>query len=214
MAEANPGSNITLFTGDDRRFQPSLFAFMLQYMLRSVVSTSQSLTFVSDREKGLKKSVIEVFENAHHGYSLHRLLESFKKNLKGPFHGDGKGSLPINFVAAAHAVRLDGFKTSTDQIRRVSSQAYDWVLQIEPECWTNALFKGEHYNHVTSDVAETYIKWIEEVRELPIARKIEVLSCKLMELINTRRTDSSTWPTKLTPSKEEKLRQVHGLIFI
>ncbi|VVA10829.1 PREDICTED: MuDR family transposase [Prunus dulcis] len=252
MAEANPGSNIMLFTvmigdfnngcrpiifldatslkskyhetffaataldGDDGVF-PVAFAIVdvenddnwrwFLEQLRSVVSTSQSLTFVSDREKGLKKSVIEVFENAHHGYSLHRLLESFKKNLKGPFHGDGKGLLPINFVAAAHAVRLDGFKTSTDQIRRVSSQAYDWVLQIEPECWTNALFKGEHYNHVTSDVAETYIKWIEEVRELPIAQKIEVLSCKLMELINTRRTDSSTWPTKLTPSKEEKLRQ-------
>ena len=44
MAEANPGSNITLFTGDDRRFQPSLFAFMLQYMVfRMVVAPLFSL---------------------------------------------------------------------------------------------------------------------------------------------------------------------------
>ncbi|KAM0969299.1 hypothetical protein COP2_017957 [Malus domestica] len=266
MTEANLGSSIKLFTGDERRFQhlfvcfhasihgfqngcrPILFldaaslksryhetflaataldgddglfpvAFAIVdtesddkwrwflEQLRSVLATSQSLTFVSDREKGLKKSVLEVFENAHHGYSMHHLLQSFKRNLNGPYHGDGKGSLPINFMAAAHAIRLDGFKTSIDQIRRVSARAYAWVQQIEPESWTNALFKGEHYNHFTSDVAETYIKWIEEVQELPIVSKIEALCSKLMELINTRRTDSSKWPTKLTPSKEEKLQR-------
>ncbi|KAM1046588.1 uncharacterized protein LOC126592138 [Malus sylvestris] len=266
MTEANPGSNIKLFTSDESKFQrlfvsfhasvhgfqhgcrPILFldaaslksryhetflaataldgddglfpvAFAIVdtenddnwrwflEQLRSVLSTTQSLTFVSDREKGLKKSVLEVFENAHHGYSMHHLLQSFMRNLNGPYHGDGKGSLPINFMAAAHAIRLDGFKTSIDQIRRVSARAYAWVQQIEPECWTNALFKGEPYNHFTSDVAETYIKWIEEVQELPIVPKIEALCSKLMELINTRRTDSSKWPTKLTPSKEEKLQQ-------
>ncbi|XP_068336653.1 uncharacterized protein [Pyrus communis] len=266
MTEANPGSSIKLFTGDERRFQhlfvcfhasihgfqngcrPILFldaaslksryhetflaataldgddglfpvAFAIVdtknddkwrwflEQLRSVLATSQSLTFVSDREKGLKKSVLEVFESAHHGYSMHHLLQSFKRNLNGPYHGDGKRSLPIYFMAAAHAIRIDGFKTSIDQLRRVSARAYAWVQQIEPECWTNALFKGEHYNHFTSDVAEAYIKWIEEVQELPIVPKIEALCSKLMELINTRRTDSSKWPTKLTPSRRKNCNE-------
>lgn len=266
MTEANPGSNIRLFTGVDGRFQrlfecfhasihgfqngcrPILFldsmslkskyhetffsataldgddgVFPVAFAivdsenddnwhwflkhLRSAVSTTQSLTFVFDREKGLKKSVTEVFENAHHGYSMHHLLRSFRKNLRPPFHGDGKGSLLSCFVAAAQSLRLDGFKYFTDQIKRVSSQAHDWVLQIEPECWTNAFFKGEHYNHITVDVGEAYANWIEEVRALPIIRKIQVLNSKLMDLMNTRRTDSSTWSTQLTPSKEEKLQE-------
>ncbi|KAL6221314.1 hypothetical protein ACLB2K_009065 [Fragaria x ananassa] len=266
MAEANPGSNIRLFTGEDKRFQrlfecfhasrhgfqngcrPILFldsmplrskfhetfiaataldgddgAFLVAFaivdtenddnwrwfleQLRSSVSTTQSLTIVSDREKGLKKLVTEVFENAQYGYSMHHLLRSFKKNLRPPFHKDGKGSLLTCFMAAAQSLRLDGFKYFMDQIKQVSSQGYDWVVQIEQECWTNVFFKGEHYNHITVDIAETYANWIEEMRALPIIRKIEVLSSKLMELLNTRRTDSSTWSTQLTPSKEEKLQE-------
>ncbi|KAF5749590.1 hypothetical protein HS088_TW04G01560 [Tripterygium wilfordii] len=175
--------------------------------LRSAVTTTRSITFVSDKEKGLMKSVLEVFDDAHHGYSMYHLLENFRKNLRGPFHGDGKGSLIGNFLAAAHAVRLDGFKISTKQIERVSPKAYDWVMQIEPEYWTNALFKGEYYNQVLVDVTESYFNWIEEAKDLPILRKLEVLGCKMMELINTRRMDSSGWSTKLTPLKEEKLQE-------
>ncbi|KAL3585443.1 hypothetical protein D5086_012310 [Populus alba] len=127
--------------------------------------------------------------------------------LFGPFHGDGKVSLPGSLVAAAHAVRLDGFRMHTEQIKRISSKVYDWLMQIEPECWTNALFKGERYNHITVDVAATYTDWIEEVRELPIIRKLEALTCKIMGLIRTCQMDSNGWTAKLTPSKEKKLQE-------
>ncbi|KAA8535178.1 hypothetical protein F0562_030181 [Nyssa sinensis] len=175
--------------------------------LKSAVSTSRSITFVSDREKGLKAAVLDVFENAHHGYSIYHLMESFKKNLKGPFHGDGKASLPGFFMAAAHAVRLDGFRKFTEQIKRVSSQAYNWVMQIEPEYWTSSSFKGECYNQISQNIAESYSKLMEEVRELPIIQKIEALRGMMTELMNTRQMNSSTWSGKLVPSKEEKLQE-------
>ncbi|KAB1199537.1 hypothetical protein CJ030_MR0G020844 [Morella rubra] len=175
--------------------------------LRSAMSSSRSITFVADREKGIKKLVFEVFQNANFGYSIYHLIENFKKNLKGPFHGDGRGSLPSSFVAAANAVRLDGFRMSLEQIKRVSLKAHDWVMEIEPEHWVSAVFKGEHYNHIAENVAESYTNWIEEVRELPIIQKVEALRCKLMELINSRQAESSKWTTKLTPSKEKKLQE-------
>lgn len=175
--------------------------------LKSAVSTSGSITFISDREKGLQKSVLEVFENVHLGYSIHHLLENFKKNLKGPFHGDGRNALPGSLLAAAHAVRLDGYKKYCELIKQVSSNAYDWVMQIEPEYWTTALFKGEAYNHLTVNVAESYTKVIEEVRELPIIQKIEALRCMMMELMENGRMVLSKWSTKLTPSKEVKLQE-------
>nr|POF10071.1 hypothetical protein CFP56_15709 [Quercus suber] len=184
------------------------FGIELNYtQLRSAISTSRSITFVSDREKGLKKVVLAVFHDAVYGYSIYHLMENFKKNLKGPFHGDGRGSLPGTFVAAAQAVRLDGFRMCTEQIKRVSSKAYHWVMQIEPEYWTNAVFKGERYNHITVNVAELFTNWIDEVRELPIIQKIEVLRSKMMELLHTRQIEASRWSTKLTPSKEEKLHE-------
>ncbi|KDP30225.1 hypothetical protein JCGZ_17007 [Jatropha curcas] len=175
--------------------------------LRSAISTSQPITFVSDKEKGLMRSVLEVFENAHHGYSIYHLLESFRKNLRGPFQGDGRGTLPGTLLAAARAVRLDSFRMLTEQIKQVSSNAYDWVMQVETEYWTNALFKGEIYNQYTTNFAELYSNWIEEVRELPIIQKVEALRCKMMELIHERQMDSKGWTTKLTPSKEQKLQE-------
>ncbi|XP_075075759.1 uncharacterized protein LOC107812916 [Nicotiana tabacum] len=175
--------------------------------LKSALSTLQSITFISDREKNLKNSVLEVFENACHGYSIFHLLESFKRNLKGPFSGDGRNVLPEIFLSVAHAVRLGGFKNSTEKIKQISSHAYDWVIQIEPECWTSLLFKGQHYNYVTEDVAEPYSKLIEDSRGSTIMQKIEALICMLGDLIDHRKLESSNWSTKLTPSKERKIQE-------
>ncbi|KAM3374531.1 hypothetical protein P3S68_013245 [Capsicum galapagoense] len=183
--------------------------------LKSALSNSQSLTFISDREKNLKNSVLEVFENASHGYSIFHLLESFKRNMKGPFHGDGRAVLPEIFLAAAHAVRLGSFKNSTEQIKQICSHAYDWLIQIEPECWTSLSFKGQHYNYITENVAEPYSKLIEDSRGSTIMQKIEALIGMLGDLIDHRKLESSNWSTKLTPSKERKIQKeaakAHGL---
>ncbi|KAH7859679.1 hypothetical protein Vadar_004171 [Vaccinium darrowii] len=138
------------------------------------------------------------------------LLQDFGIELnytQGPFHGDGRGSLPVNFVAAAHAIRLVSFKKFLEQIKLVSSHAYNWVMQIEPEYWTNASFKGERYIQITENVAELYIKVMEEARNSTITQKIGALISMISELVNTRQADSSNWCTKLTPSKHEKLQE-------
>uniref|UniRef100_A0A251KLH9 SWIM-type domain-containing protein n=1 Tax=Manihot esculenta TaxID=3983 RepID=A0A251KLH9_MANES len=206
----------TALDGDDGAF-PVAFAVVdiendnnwhwFLEQLKSAISTSQSLTFVSDKEKGLTKSVLQVFENAHHGYSIYPLLDEFMRNLRGPFHGDGMAALPASFLAAAHTVRLDNFRMFTEKIKQVSPKAYNWLMQIEKECWTNAFFKGELYNQITVNIAELYSNWIEELWELPVTQKVESLGCKMMELMHKREMDSNGWTTKLTPSKEKKLQE-------
>lgn len=171
--------------------------------LKLAIPTSQPLTIVSDREKELKQTVLKVFENAHHGYSMYHLLDSFKKCLMGPYNGEGRPSLPVNFLSAAHALRVSGFNMFLEQIRKVSQSAYDWVMEVEPEQWASSAFKGERYNHILVDVAELYTMWIDEVREAPITQKVEVLRTKIKELLDNRRADSSGWTSRLAPSKEE-----------
>ncbi|CAN4100576.1 unnamed protein product [Withania somnifera] len=183
--------------------------------LKCALSTSQSLTFISDREKNLKNSVLEVFENASHGYSIFHLLESFKRSMKGPFHGDGRAVLPEIFLAAAHAVRLNGFKNSIEQIKQICSHAYDWLIQIEPDSWTSLSFKGQYYNYISDNVAEPYSKLIEDSRGSTIMQKIEAFICMLSDLIDHRKLESSNCSTRLAPSKERKIQEeavkAHGL---
>lgn len=175
--------------------------------LKTSISNSRSITFVVDRDKKLQKTVLAVFENAHVGYSIYHLLTSFKRNMKGPFHGDGKAFLAVHFLAAAHAARLLGFKKSTEQIKLISSQAYDWVMQIEPEHWATSFFKGERYNYITEDVGESYAKLMEDYRHLPILQKIDALIRTMIDDMEDARLDSSMWSTQLTASKERELEE-------
>ncbi|KAK2997920.1 hypothetical protein RJ639_024811 [Escallonia herrerae] len=133
-------------------------------------------------------------------------LPSFLEKI-GPFNGDGKASLPQNLLAAAYAVRPNGFKRHMEEVKQISSQAYDWVMQIEPENWTSMLFKGEPYNEIIEDVAESYIKLMEDVWELTIIQKIEALIGMMIDITSNRRLDLAKWSTKLAPSKEKKLQE-------
>ncbi|CAI9111673.1 OLC1v1011957C1 [Oldenlandia corymbosa var. corymbosa] len=176
--------------------------------LKSALSTSQPITFVSDKDKNLKSCVLEVFDNAYHGYSMFHLVESFRRSLRGPFNcADGRGVLPGILLDAARAVRLGGYQKIMEQIKHISSQAYDWIIQVEPEGWTSLLFQGEPYNHIVENVSETYAKLMEEVQEAAIMQKIEALVHMITDLVENRQTRSNTWSTKLTPSIEKKLQE-------
>ncbi|XP_076932630.1 uncharacterized protein LOC143598249 isoform X2 [Bidens hawaiensis] len=176
--------------------------------LKAVIFNSQlPITFVFDREKNLKTPVLEIFEGSHVGYSIYHLLESFKRNVKGPYQGDGKSFLPYHFLAAAHAVRLVGFKKSTEQIKLISQQAYDWVMQIEPEHWTTSSFKGERYNYIIDDVSGSFSKLMEDYQELPILQKIDAIIRTMIDAVNDAKLDGSMWSTRLTPSKEKQLQE-------
>ncbi|KAK4774182.1 hypothetical protein SAY87_029201 [Trapa incisa] len=175
--------------------------------LKSSVGCSRTLTFVADMEKGLEKLVAELFENSHFGYSIFHLLESLKRNMRGPFQGDGRAALPSHLLGAAHALRQNRFTYYTVQIKRISSRTYDWVMQTGPEHWASALFNGERFNYIRHDVCDIYANWVEEMRELPILLKVGSICSKLVELVNSRRSISFEWSTRLTPSHEEMLRE-------
>jgi zinc finger SWIM domain-containing protein 3 len=175
--------------------------------LKSAIPSSQTLTLVSDKEKNIKETVSEVFENAHYGYLIYQLMESFKKNLQGPYNGDGKGALPSIFLSAAHSVRLTGFKHYTQQIKQISQQAYDWVMQIEPEYWSSYAFKGDRYNHITQNTCYYYENLMWKSRELTITQKLIALITVISDTMNNCRIYSSKFLSKLTPLKEMQLQE-------
>ncbi|XP_076910968.1 uncharacterized protein LOC143568787 [Bidens hawaiensis] len=181
--------------------------WFLEQLKAAIFNSQQPITFVFDREKNLKPYISEVFPDSHIGYSIYHLLESFKRNVKGPFHGDAKSFLLAHFVDAAHAVRLAGFKKLTDQIKQISSQAYDWLMQIEPQHWRSSSFKGERYNHVVDDVGEPISKLMEEHQELPILHKIDAIIRAVIDGFDDAKLDGSMWSTHLTPSKEKQLQE-------
>ncbi|XP_034685641.1 uncharacterized protein LOC117914406 isoform X1 [Vitis riparia] len=177
--------------------------FLLE--LKSAVSIARPITFVADFQKGLKKSLAEIFDNGYHSYCLRYLTEKLNKDLKGQFSHEARRFMINDFYAAAYASRLETFQRCTENIKGISPEAYNWVIQSEPDHWSNAFFGGARYSHMASNFGQLFYNWVSEANDLPITQMVDVLRGKMMELIYKRRVDSSQWITKLTPSKEEKL---------
>ncbi|CAK8563872.1 unnamed protein product [Lathyrus sativus] len=175
--------------------------------LKSALSTSEQITFVSDFQNGLKKSLSEIFGNCYHGYCLRHLADKLNRDLKGQFSHEARRFMVNDFYAAAYATKPEIFERSIENIKGISPEAYNWVLQSEPEHWSNAFFNGTRYNHMTSNFGQQFYSWVSEAHELPITQMIDVLRGNMMETISTRREESNQWITKLTPSKEEMIQK-------
>ncbi|XP_058102757.1 uncharacterized protein LOC131246542 isoform X1 [Magnolia sinica] len=173
--------------------------------LKSAVSTNRTITFVSDRRNGLEEAVPQVFEDSYHAYSLHHLTEYFKRVLKGPSQ-PMKDTLADEIKRAAYSCSITNFNACIGNIRNFSHDVASWVLlESKPEHWSNAFFKGLRYDHLSSNVAELFYSWISEECDLSIIHMIDMIRCKMMEMIYARREASSTWSTILTPSMEQRL---------
>ncbi|KAL8166312.1 hypothetical protein V2J09_007811 [Rumex salicifolius] len=179
--------------------------FLVQ--LKSALLTSNHLTFVADRQKGLKESIAEIFDNSFHGYCLRYLSEELITALKGQFSHEVKRMLIEDLYAAAYASKHETFDQSIERIKSISSEAYNWVVQSKPENWANIYFRGARYNHLTSDFGEMLYNWASDAHELPITQMVDVIRTKIMDLIHSRRLESEQWLTRLTPSMEQKLEK-------
>ncbi|CAH1440286.1 unnamed protein product [Lactuca virosa] len=175
--------------------------------LKLVVHTPGQITFVADFQKGLRESLREIFGGeCYHAYCLGYLAEKLNKDLKGHFSHDARRLMVEDLYAAAHAPKLEAFEKCTEDIKAISPEAYNWVIRSEPEHWANTFFGGLRYNHMTSNFGHLFYSWVSEANELPITQMIDELRGKMMQLIYTRRVESTQWLTRLTPSMEEKLK--------
>ncbi|KAL3538350.1 hypothetical protein ACH5RR_001716 [Cinchona calisaya] len=175
----------------------------------NALPVSRTITFVADREKGLRESVAEVFKNdeVYHAYCLRYLSEQLIRDLKGQFSLEVKRLMVEDLFATAYATRPDGFQRCIESIKSISVEAYNWIMQSEPDHWANAFFPGARYNHMTSNFGELFYSWVSDADELPITQMVDSIRGKIMELIYTRRIESNQWLTRLTPSMEEKFEK-------
>lgn len=176
--------------------------------LRYALTKSQPITFISKWKKGLDEAVPQVFPDCHHVYCLLQLMEELKVELqKGPWSQQQKHSMAGDFSRAAQACTIEEFSLSIDSIRRVSNDIADWVLNSKPESWSDAFFKGARYDHLSTNIADSFSNWIPSRCESFIVQMVDSIQNKLMETMNKRRETSNSWPGPLTPSMDKKLQE-------
>ncbi|PKU65989.1 uncharacterized protein LOC110111951 [Dendrobium catenatum] len=190
---------------EDETFDSWLW-FLAQ--LKCALTKPRPITFISNRQKGLDEAVAQVFPDSHHSYCLHELIEDFKGEMKrGPWSQQQKDAMADDFTRAAQACTIEDFNSSIESIRSVSSDVASWVMASKPENWSDALFRGGRYDHLSSNIVDSFANWIPVKCEPSIVLILDSIQNKMMEVIQSRREISNTWVGQLTPSMEQKLQK-------
>lgn len=189
------------------------FLTQVRYALRDTDLTtfdSRVITFVSNRQKGLDMAVPNVFiDDCHHSYCLRHLIEDFKSELKrlGPWSQQFKDQMVDDFIRAAQACTIEDFNACIESIRSISDEVADWVMDSKPENWSDALFRGARYEHLSCNIVDSFNNWIPVKSESTLVQIVESIRNRLMETIEQRREGSCTWTGALTPSMEQRLEK-------
>ncbi|KAK1281513.1 hypothetical protein QJS10_CPB22g00085 [Acorus calamus] len=147
------------------------------------------------------------FRDALSKYAIARgFAYSFIKNESNRVTQD-RDKMVDDLERAAQVCTVEEFNVQVENIRGISIDAADWVLSSGPENWSNALFRGLRYGHLSSDLPKSLNSWIPLKHESSIIQIVEAIRCKMMEVITTRQELSKSWEGTLVPSIEKELQK-------
>ncbi|WOL01873.1 hypothetical protein Cni_G10592 [Canna indica] len=178
--------------------------FLVQ--LKSAFTLSRAITFISSGQIGLEE-LSKVFEDSFHGYSEQHLIENFTKEMDCSWTQEMKDKMVDYLNEAIYACKVDEFYEAIENIRTQSKELAEWVLAAKPESWSDTYFKGLRYGHYSSRAAEKFNDWISTRYEPSVLQIIDILRCKLMELMYSHRESSNTWTEALVPSANQKVQE-------
>ncbi|KAI0496403.1 hypothetical protein KFK09_022719 [Dendrobium nobile] len=180
--------------------------FLLQ--LKSAIGMSRTITFVSNRQNGLEELVSQVFQGCFHGYCINNLIQEFKAEFDDSWPQELKDEMVDNLIHAVCACKVDEFNECIKIIKAASQELAEWVLSMKPELWSDVFFKGLRYGQYSSCAVQIFNEWISSRQEPSVLQMIDMIRCKIMELIYKRHESSNTWTeTMLTPCMSRKVEE-------
>jgi len=68
-------------------------------------------------------------------------------------------------------------------------------------------FKGLRYANYSSNAPGTFNSWVKSRSELSVVQIVDMIRCKMMEMIYTRRESSNSWREILTSSMNRNVQE-------
>ncbi|XP_021602837.1 uncharacterized protein LOC110607965 [Manihot esculenta] len=158
---------------------------------------------MSDRQKGLKEAVKDIFPSAAHRFCCRHLYSNFKKEFPGL-------TLKKDFWNAAKATHGYEFWLHMRNMKSKKEQKpHDWLLKIPLSHWSrHAFWTTAKCDNYTNNFTESFNSWIGNLRGLPIIQIIEKVRQKCMLRFHERYEKAATWQGKVTPRIQKTLRQI------
>ncbi|ERN10629.1 uncharacterized protein LOC18438809 [Amborella trichopoda] len=124
------------------------------------------------------------------------LVDNFKK-------ANSNSTLTKLYWKAICTLYISDFDEYMAKIKSANTRAYDWMMLQHPKYWANTHFKGCRYNHLTSNISESFNQCIFQAREKPLIKLLEILRVKLMGEFSNKMTRSLEWSDVLIPKTQK-----------
>ncbi|XP_049381227.1 uncharacterized protein LOC125845736 [Solanum stenotomum] len=166
--------------------------------LRSFVLDTPELIIISYRHQSIRNMVSIVFHSAHYGCCMRHLGENIRNN----FHN---ASVVYHFYKAAKAYNIDVFSDHFNRIRDLVQQAAIHLERVGFHRWSRAIFPGNRYNIMTTNIAESVNSMFLDEREYSITALFDAINRRFAEKIHERRMKFINALTIFVPSIEKDI---------
>ncbi|XP_033146849.1 uncharacterized protein LOC103848898 [Brassica rapa] len=166
--------------------------------LSRVIPDDEGLALISDRHKSIRKAISVVYPLASTGICTYHLY----KNILLRYRGRDLFGL---VKKAAYSFRLADFEASFETIKGLNPDLHAYLERADVCKWARAHFRGDRYNILTSNIAESINRALSDVRSLPIVRLLESIRLMMTRWFATRKHDADLMKTSLTRGVEKLL---------
>ncbi|XP_047250873.1 uncharacterized protein LOC107874052 [Capsicum annuum] len=149
--------------------------------MKSIVVDGPDLCFISDRHKSIANGIAKAYNHAHHEYCMRHL----GKNLRVNHHC---GEHLYLFYNAAKAYSLEKFSYHFVEFKNYCPEkAFFLEHDLSFEKWSRAYFRGNRFNVMTTNIAESVNAILIVEREYFVASIFNSIAKRFVEIFRERR---------------------------
>ncbi|XP_062017896.1 uncharacterized protein LOC133734288 isoform X1 [Rosa rugosa] len=184
------------------------WSWFFDNLAKVLTPEGRTITFVSDRNKGLIEGISNIFPTSHHAFCL----DGLKKNLFSIFPATYakffQERIVDLFMRCAYAPTEAAFEFNLKNLKDEGGAPIKTFLENLPkENWSYAYFKGNGYDEICNNVSESFTSWVSELWMLPICQMVDGIGIKLMDIIAERNREAGQWSSVLCPEMERTLNE-------
>eukprot|EP00475_Leptophrys_vorax_P017030 TRINITY_DN2353_c0_g1_i3.p1 TRINITY_DN2353_c0_g1~~TRINITY_DN2353_c0_g1_i3.p1 ORF type:complete len:337 (+),score=43.97 TRINITY_DN2353_c0_g1_i3:294-1304(+) len=150
-----------ILAGNEDRSGWTYFLSHLTAHIPEMITTGNDLVVISDRDKGLLPSVLQILPQARHSYCLRHICDNARARRCG-FNIGARQSL----WKAAYATSQGDFDMAMSTLQAIAPQCAEYLRSILSAQWSTLHFPGRRYGHLTSNISESFNNMLRERSEL------------------------------------------------
>ncbi|KAK8653038.1 hypothetical protein V6N13_127058 [Hibiscus sabdariffa] len=165
------------------------------------IVNSHHVTFMSDKQKGLIESLLDLFPYAEKRNCVRHLYSNFKND--GGYKGK---ALKDALWKAARTTTVRDYEKAMAEMRKISEGAHNWLQLKYPVTWSKSHFSTHSKCDILlNNYSECFNKMIIDARDKPILTMMEIIRTKMMQRISKKAEAAQKYTGLLCPKIQKKV---------